>query len=90
MHEIVPSQLLQQLPVDILVQAIDGIELSSEELEGAGRYFSGGQMRRSLGYTVPVWKYLPERLCQRLLDHALSTPNRDRALKAFAPPPDIL
>lgn len=89
-HELTPAKMLERMPIDVLVQAIDGIELSAEELEGAGRYFSGGYAKRSLGYAVPIWKYLPERLCQRLLTHALSTPNRELALKTFAPPPDVL
>ncbi|SRR6266568_2061358 len=77
-----PAMLLQQTPLEVLIQAIDSVELSMEELEGAAHHFGSPQFAIDLG---PAWERLPEHLIQRLLEHALQTANEDIALNAFVP-----
>lgn len=81
-YEVEPENLLRHLPVEVLIQAIDGVELSTEEMKGATRYFCRRAFWKSFG---PAWERLPERLLQRLLEHVLQTENRDTAARRLVP-----
>lgn len=77
-----PATLLLHMPLDILLQALERVELSTEELEGAAHLFGSSQFAARFG---PAWQCVPEPLIQRLLEHARQTSNRDIAVKAFLP-----
>lgn len=92
-YEAEPRMMLDRIPVEVLIQALDGVELSTEELEGAARYFSDWHFQKRFG---AAWKCLPPPLSQRLLEYALQTETepenasflpskREIAFRAFTP-----
>ncbi len=77
-----PAMLLLQMPLEVLLQTIESIELSPQELEGAAHHFGSPQFAAHFG---TAWEVLPEHLIQRLLEHALQTVNKGMASRAFVP-----
>ncbi|MGC4066369.1 MAG: hypothetical protein QM784_17405 [Polyangiaceae bacterium] len=84
-YEQLPENLLLALPIGCLLDALNSEPLTSAQLEGAARLFAGWTFgktrRRDLKRLTPSNR-------KRLLDHALSSTDRDkqaRARKAFDP-----
>lgn len=92
-YESEPRMMLDRIPLEVLILALDGVELSAEELEGAARYFSDWHFQKRFG---AAWKCLPPPLSQRLLEYVLQTETepenasflpskREIAFRAFTP-----
>jgi hypothetical protein len=82
-YEEIAEKLLRQYPTEELINAVDGRNLSDQELEGAARILGGWT-------PVPNKAPIPEKLRKTLLDHCLKSSDQDkveRARKAFAPNP---
>lgn len=80
-YEEIAEKLLHQYPTGELIKAIEGRNLSDQELEGAARIFGSWT-------PVPDPTPIPAQLRQTLLQHCLRSPDADkvsRAKRAFAP-----
>jgi len=84
MYESVPEQLLLESPTEIAISALSNRALTTQQLEGAARFFAGWEFRK---HPQSELDNVPAELKKQLLEHTLTSPDQDkvqRAKKAFA------
>jgi hypothetical protein len=84
-YEMLPEKLLLAMPMDQLLEALHAENLTEAHVEGAARLFAGWDFGKKRKRDLAR---LTERDKQRLLEHAMRSPDTDkqaRARKAFKP-----
>lgn len=78
-YESVPEWCLLQMPLEVLVRAVEKEPRSAELREGAARLFAGWDFGNEYGNDLTK---IPAGLKRELLDHALESPDKDKRARA--------